>query len=749
MNNTIYFIKKTLIIFIFFISFIKNLSAETIQKFEISGNDRISKETIIMFSNIKIGENVDNNILNKVLKSLYATDYFENVEISFNNNVIQIKVIENPIIQSVIINGIKKDKIYENIKNITSKTEKYPFIESKINEQMVLMKNILKSYGYYFVELDTSYVENSNNSLDLIYDFKLGPIAKIKNIKFIGNKVYRDSTLRNVIISEESKFWKFITRNKFLNSNRINLDNSRLTNFYKNNGYFNANIKSSTALINEDNQFDIIFNIDAGEKFYFDKIEIINQDSFSLENINNFVKRFDKLKGRPYSIKKLTNLIDDINYFTLRNDFVFINADYDEIIKNNNQIDIKIKLNEIEKEFVERINIFGNFITDEKVVRNSLIIDEGDALNKILFDKSIKNIKSKNIFKSVNYNISENNDSKKIIDITVEEKATGEIFAGAGTGTTGSSFSAGIKENNYLGLGIKLDTELNVTEDSVKGKFSVLNPNYKNSDKKLKTVIESSSTDFLSTSGYKTDRTGLTLGTEFEQMNDLFVNFELSNFYEDLETSSNANSIVKKQEGSYFENLITYSLSYNKLNQNFQPSAGFLNRFSQTLPIISDDVSVENSFTSDIYHSVNENLILSAKFLIKTVNSLDDNVRISKRVYIPSSRLKGFESGKIGPKDGSQYIGGNYASSLNLNSTLPNILFENENIDFNFFIDMANVWEVDYDSSLDSNKIRSSTGVAVNWFSPVGPLTFSYAIPISEANTDVTENFRFQIGTSF
>ena len=749
MKNNVYFIKKTLTILIFFFFFINKLSAETIKKFEISGNDRLSNETIIMFSNIKIGENVDDNILNNVLKNLYATDYFENVEISLNKNVIQIKVIENPIIQSVVINGVNKDKIYENIKNITSKTEKYPFIESKINEQVILMKNILKSYGYYFVELDTSFIENSNNSLDLIYNFNLGPIAKIKNIKFIGDKVYRDNTLRNVIISEEAKFWKFITRNKFLNNNRINLDNSRLTNFYKNNGYFNANIKSNTALINEDNQFDIIFNINAGQKFYFDKIEITNQDSFSFENINNFVRRFDKLKGKPYSKRKLNNLIDDINYFTLRNDFVFINADYDEVIKNNNRIDINIKFKEIDKKFVERINIFGNFITDEKVIRNSLIIDEGDALNKILFDKSIENIKSKNIFKSVNYNISENNDSKKIIDITVEEKATGEIFAGAGTGTTGSSFSAGVKENNYLGLGIKLDTEVNITDDSVKGKFSVLNPNYKNSDKKLKIEIESSSTDFLSTSGYKTDRTGLKLGTEFEQMNDLFVNFELSNFYEDLETSSNANSIVKKQEGSYFENLITYALSYNKLNQNFQPSAGFINRFSQTLPIISDDVSIENSFTSELYHSVNENLILSAKFLLKTVNSLDDNVRISKRVYLPSSRLKGFESGKIGPKDGSQYIGGNYASSLNLNSTLPNILFENENIDFNFFIDMANVWEVDYDSSLDSNKIRSSTGVAVNWFSPVGPLTFSYAIPISEANTDVTENFRFQIGTSF
>ena len=174
-----------------------------------------------------------------------------------------------------------------------------------------------------------------------------------------------------------------------------------------------------------------------------------------------------------------------------------------------------------------------------------------------------------------------------------------------------------------------------------------------------------------------------------------------------------------------------------------------MNTFSQTLPIYSDDRSVENRLVSSVYHSINENLILSANFLLKTINSLDDNVRVSKRVYIPSRRLRGFESSKIGPKDGNQFIGGNYASSLNLNSTLPNILFENENIDLNFFLDLANVWEVDYNDKLDSNKIRSSTGIAVNWFSTIGPLTFSYAIPLSEAKSDVTERFRFQIGTSF
>ena len=196
--------------------------------------------------------------------------------------------------------------------------------------------------------------------------------------------------------------------------------------------------------------------------------------------------------------------------------------------------------------------------------------------------------------------------------------------------------------------------------------------------------------------------------------------------------------------------MITYSLSLNKLDQNFKPTDGSRTYFQQILPLYSEDWSVENSFSQSNYFSVSDNLILSSNFLFKSINAVnDENVRVSKRVYVPGRNLRGFESGKIGPKDGSQFIGGNYASSLNLNSTLPNLIFENEDIDFNFFLDMANVWHVDYDSSLDGNKIRSSTGIAVNWFSPIGPLSFSYAVPLSEAKTDKTEKFRFQIGTSF
>ena len=260
---------------------------------------------------------------------------------------------------------------------------------------------------------------------------------------------------------------------------------------------------------------------------------------------------------------------------------------------------------------------------------------------------------------------------------------------------------------------------------------------------------EATSSDFMTASGYKTSRTGFGIGTGFEQYSDFFVNIDLSTYYEKLETSTKASDTKKKQEGDYFENLLKYAITINKLDQNWQPTDGYKTTFQQVLPIYSDDLSIENTFNAAKYYSVTDNLILSGKVFLKAVNSINDEVRVSKRVYIPSGKLRGFESGKIGPKEGSEYVGGNYGTAVNLNTTLPNILSGYENVDVSLFLDAANLWHVDYDSSLESNKIRSATGLAVNWFTPIGPLTFSYAVPITEESTDETEAFRFRIGTSF
>ena len=723
--------------------------SEQLKSIEINGNDRLADETIILFSNLKIGDEINKRTLNNTFKNLYQTNYFKDLKINFDFGKLIITVNENPIIQEIKINGVKNKSILSELEKITRKTEKYPFIESEIKNQKNQLNNIIRMNGFYFATIKTEIINNSNNSINLIYNFNLGERAKISEIIFTGNKVFKSRKLRRIILSEETKFWKFVTKNKYLNQNRISTDVNLLNKFFLNRGYYNVKIKSSYATIENNKNFKLIFSIDAGEKFYFNNFFLNITSDYTGENFEKINNVFNKLKGSLYSIKSIDEIKDEINKIALQKEFVFIDAKYEENIIDQNKINVNFFLEQLERSYVDKINIFGNFITEEKVIRNSLVVDEGDPYNKILFDKSINNIKSSGIFKNAKSEIINSKNNNKVINITVEEMPTGEIVAGVGTGTGGSTFSAGLKEKNYLGKGIMLDTNFALSEDEVRGKFSILNPNFKNSDRSLNTTIESTVSDFMSTSGYKTTRTGLSLGTGFEQFQDIFVNFDLSNYYEKLVTSDSASEVKKKQEGDYFENLFLYSVTLNKLNQNFQPTDGFFTKFSQSIPIYSDDNSFENTLTASKYHSINENFLLAGKLFLRAVNSIDSDVRVSKRVYIPSSRLRGFESGKIGPKDGSQFIGGNYGAAINFISSFPNFFTEFENLDFNLFVDVANLWHVDYDSSLDSDKIRSSTGVAVDWFTPIGPLTFSYAIPITDANSDKTESFRFQIGTSF
>ncbi len=749
LKKEIKFFLKTLIIFFFVIN--SSCFAKDYMEIEVSGNDRISTETVIMFSELNLNDKISINTLNDSVKKLYKTNYFKDIKLSTEGNKIKIEVVENPIIQSISINGVKNKELRKKLLEITKKSEKYPYLKNKIKDQRNFLFNAVRSNGFYFAKIETKLINNQNNSVDIIYNFILGERAIIKKINFTGNKIFKDSKLRNIIKSEEGKFWKIISSDKYLDERKIKLDENYLREYYKNKGYYNVNVKSSYAKNVNNEFFELNYNIEANEKFFFGETKLNLEENFNEENLNKIIKITNKIQGKKYSQKKLNKIIELIDNLALKEEYVFVNTRYNLILKDSNLIDVEFFFEDLKKFYVEQINIFGNFITEEKVIRNSLIVDEGDPYNKILFEKSINNLKSKKLFKTVKTDIKESKSDiqKKIIDIIVEEKPTGEVFAGAGTGTSGASITAGITENNYLGKGIKLSTNLMVSEEEIKGKFSVINPNFKNTDRSLNTIVESTSSDFLSTGGFKTSRTGFGIGTDFEQYSDLYVNFEVSTYYEKLETSDNASAYKKKQEGDYLENLFTYRLLLNKLDRNFQPTEGHSLSFRQVLPVYSDDLSVENTINMTKYHSLSDNLILSGKFFFKSVNSIDDDVRVSRRVYIPSSKLRGFEAGKIGPKDGEEFVGGNFGTAINLNTTLPNILSGYENLDLNLFFDAASLREVDYDSSLESSKIRSAAGISFNWFTVIGPLSFSYAIPISSETSDKTESFRFRIGTSF
>ena len=730
-------LKKYFLIVLFSFFTFKNASAAIIKEIKIEGNQRVNVESVKVFTGISIGDNINDDDLNNILKKLYETNFFKDIDISFEDSILSIIVVENPIVQNLIIEGIKNKDLLKKVKEIISVKEKNPYLENQIENEVNKMKNMIQDVGYYFSSVDLLKKENNNNTIDLIFKINLGKKAFIREINFIGDKKFKKRKLLNVITSEENKFWKFISSKRLLNQQRLELDKRLLNNYYKNKGYYKVKILDQTVQFDESQDFNIVFNIDSGEKFYFGNFDIILPDDFDSKYFTKIVNKLKSFSGEKYSLKILEKMLREVEKIAYSKQYEFINASVNEKIVDNNKIDITINITDDQNNFyVKKINIFGNDVTVEAVIRNELIIDEGDPLNNVLFNKSIANVKSLNIFKNVSSEIIDSDeDDKKIINISVEEKATGQISLGAGVGTSGATTSFGIAENNFLGKGIILNSNLTLSEERIKGLFSYTKPNYKNSNKDLILSVESQETDRMSDFGYKSNDTGFLIGTNFES----------------LTTSSSASSLLKKQEGSYFDTELSYSLFLDKRDQSFQATDGFISNFYQSLPInIDENQTIINSYELTNYHEYMDNQILTLSIFTKAANSLgDDDVKISNRLYLPSRKLRGFESGKIGPVDGGDYIGGNYLTAFNAQANLP-IFPSMETMDFNIFYDAANVWGVDYNSSInDSNALRSATGMGVDWWTPIGPLSFSFAQPLSKKSSDKTESFRFNLGTSF
>ena len=747
MNNLLI---KIIAIFFFLLSF---ANAETLKKFEISGNKRISDQTIIIFSEIKINEEITKTKLDEVIKRLYKTSFFKDINLSFENQTLFLKVEENPIIEKLEITGIKKQSLVEFIKDKLQLTEMKSFDENLLSSDINLIYNILKANGYYFAKISSAKnLDETLNTVNLKIDVELGEKAKIKKIVFLGEKIFKEKRLKEVIVSQEHKFWKFISRNVYINEELINLDKRLLKNYFKNNGYFNVKIENSFVEFDKDSNFNLIFNITPGKKYFFNNFSLNLPSNYDAKLFENITKKFSKLKGDTYSLLKVNDFLDDINDIALSRQYEFINATINETI-NGDKIDFNINISESDKFYVEKINITGNYNTLEEVIRNNLIIDEGDPFNEILFNKSVNNIQSLGIFKKVKTDIKDgSNNSFKEIDINVEERPTGEISVTAGFGTTGETIGAGIKENNFLGKGINLNTNFEVTSDSIKGQFIYAKPNFNYSDNTLFTSIKSSTSDFLTDSGYKTSEIGFSLGTKFEQFQNIFLSPEIDFLIEDLETTNDASNILKKQEGSYTDLYFNYSINQDLRDKKFRTEDGYVTTFSQELPLVSDNSEISNAFEITNYKKLSStsDMVGKISFFGKTITGLSDDVRISKRLTVPSYKLRGFQRGKVGPVDNNDYVGGNHVSSLNLSATLPTLVQGLDNLDVGVFFDAANVWGIDYDSSIDDKStVRSSTGVALNLMTPIGPLSFSFANVLSKASSDKTETFRFNLGTQF
>ena len=745
------FIKIFFVFSLFFLSFSFKSSAEVVNKVEIQGNERITKETIIIYGDIKIGSDYETSDLNLLIKKLYETTFFSNISAELDNGLLNIQVEENPIVNSIIFEGEKTKKFTEALTKLLLIRENGSFIKGYVKSDINLIKEFYRSLGFYFVKIDAEIQNLEKNRVNLIYSLDKGKRAKISKIFFLGDKKIRDKRLRDVITSQEGRFWKFISKNVYLNKGRIELDKRLLKNYYKNKGYYEVQISSSNVEYSEGEGFILTYSINAGKRYKFKKISLDVSEALDKTAFISLEKEFNKVIGKYYSQRKLSSILEKIDKLSEQKELQFI---YHRAIEtlDENSVDVKIQIFEGDKFIIERINIVGNSVTNDSVIRSEMIVDEGDPFSALLVNKSINKLKARQIFGKIEGKILEGSSPDlKVLEISVEERATGEISAGAGVGTDGTSFMAAVTENNWLGRGIKLRSRVDVGENSISGNIAVSNPNFNYTGNAVDAFLDVSSSDYGTTSGYESSKTGFGLGTSFEQYENIYISPSFSAAFEDIEVETTASDRIKKMQGSYFNLDFNYGIVVDKRNQPFQPSSGYRTKFSQSLPIILDSSSLANQFEYSAYHTLSEDVIGSVKFLAKTVNGLEgEDTRLSSRLFIPANRLRGFNTRKVGPKDGENYVGGNYISTISIEAALPKLLPESSRTDVSAFMDSGNVWHVDYDSTIDdTSKIRTAVGLAANVWTPVGPLSFVLAQDLTKSINDETQAFNFRIGTSF
>jgi outer membrane protein insertion porin family len=738
-------------IIIFFI-ILTNVTFAEIKKITIVGNARVSSATIESLVDKKI-INIDTIYINNLTKKIYDTDFFSDVKISFNQDVLTINVSENPIVNFFYINGVK-DSDLDQVNKIITLKENSIFSSSKLKKDIEATREFLNASGYYQASITPEVIKIDNNQINLIINIDKKEISKIKNIYFIGNKYFSNSQLLDVITSTEDGWWKIFSSSA-LSEQRIEYDKQLLKDFYKSKSFYDAQIESAFASIDKNNKFTLTYSINSGKKYKFGDYDI-KVSGLALKEVDiNEIKNISNklLKNEFYSPLTINKINKQITDFLETKRYGNFEINIQDLKVADDKINIIVQINEGQKSLVNKINIKGNTITEEKVIRDNLVISEGDQLNSSKVKKSIDNVKSKQLFSKVDYKI-EDSEKKNFKDLNlfVKEQPTGSISAGVGYGTNGGLFEASVNERNFLGQGINLNFTGRLSSDVIRGELSFVDPNYKNSNKELAASLFSEVDDYEN-SGYQNKRAGTRFATKYEIYEDIFFRPNLGVQFDKLEVTGTASSLLRSRQGDFVTTSLGYNFSYDQRDSKFSPTSGSIIYFDQNIATFFSDIpTVQTGVGATFYKELfSEKFIGSAKARLANVVAFNDkDVKLSDRIFASASDIRGFEQRGLGPVDSGDHIGGNNLATLSLKSTFPNPIPENLRATTFLFLDMGNVWGADYSSSIsDSSKLRTSTGIALDLMSPIGPLSFTYSVPLSKASTDKEQNFLFNIGSSF
>ncbi len=732
-------------------------SGGVINSIRIDGNQRIEAETIKSYLFIQVGDPFDPALINKSLKSLFATGLFGDVNMVREGNTLVIRIVENQIINRIAFEGNAriKDDILSNEVELRSRVV---FTRTKVQKDVARIVEIYRRSGRFAATVDAKIIQLAQNRVDLVFEIDEGPETEIKRINFIGNRRFSDGNLRDVILTKESTLLNFFSSNDSYDPDRLTFDRDLLRTFYLSEGYADFRVISAVAELTRDRTgFFITFTVDEGKRYKFGKVTIDSQlRDLSIEELFADVETIeedwydanlieDTIQALTDTVGNLGFAFVDIRPRTQRN-------------RENLIIDLVYEIAEGPRVFVERINITGNVRTLDKVVRREFRLVEGDAFNAAKYRRSRQRIRNLGFFETVDVSQKTGSEADKtIIEVEVTETSTGQLTFGAGfSSADGPLANVSITERNLLGRGQNLRLSFLVSGRRQQIDLGFTEPYFQGREVSVGVDLFTRDTDLTDQDNFDEDSTGGALRMGYALTENIKHNLRykaqrsvLGNF------SNDVSPFIRAESGARVTSAIGHTISYDVRNSFFNPTEGYVVRIEQDFAGLGGDAKfIKHRLSGEYHYPISDFFTGSLTASVGHIVGLfGEDVRIDERFFIGGQTFRGFTTAGIGPRDiaTDDPLGGNTFAISTAEISFPIGLVTAVDLRGRFFTDIGTLTNVDLNGAdlVDESSLRASAGFGVSYGSPFGPILIDVGFPLLKENFDNTEVLRISFGAMF
>lgn len=732
-------------------------AADVIKSISVDGAKRIESSAVVSYFGLTPDKPYTTYDLDLGVKKIYETGFYSDVSLDDNKGSITIHVKENPSINQVLFEGNDKIEKEDLEKEITVKSRSI-YTKSKVQNDLKRLLDVYRRSGRYSAEITPQVIPLENNRVNLVYNIVEGPKALIEKITFIGNDSYDSNTLSKIIMSSRERWYQFLTDNDRYDPDRLNYDQELLRKFYFQNGYADFKIKSAIAELSPKKEaFYLTFTMEEGPVYRMGKVDL--NTKLSKEKMPSLTDAISVKEGEIYnatevedSINRMSDALGDAGFA-----FVDIRPDIERRSGAEKIIDLTFNISEGSKVYVERINIFNNARTLDRVIRREFKLAEGDAFSTSKLKRTEQRLNNLGLFEKVDIQRKPGSAPDQTqLDVDVKEKSTGEITFGAGYSTTdGPLVDAGIREHNFLGLGQDLRLRAMYGSQRKNYQIGLTEPYFLDREIEAGFDLFKTSSSYQSNSAFDRESDGATLRLGYTMSeylkHQLRYTFERSNI---SNVASTASLYIKNQEGINSASILGQSFIYDKRDSKIAPTSGYDIRLDQDFAGVGGaSTFLKHEVRGDYYYPIAKKWTYMASGSAGNIFGIGKDVRINHRFFAGSEEIRGFANAGIGPRDTATEdpLGGNSYYALTNEVRFPLGLSDDLGVSGAAFVDMANLFGLDESGTgiEDGNGLRVSAGAGVAWVSPFGPLRVDFALPLMKQKYDKTELIRFRVGTNF